>query len=216
MLPVFLLSQFLRMSLHVSQRSLSPPPLPSLSPHSWLLPASSHDDNCELSISAPDCTEIWDAMLGVLEWPDPDWDLVPATLRQLRDLVSHSINLTQKSHHLSLQIKHSTCWPPRASWAVPAPPWWALLCRTPGCSWFPQRSQRQSWIFYFPDILDQNPLPLRSLKSCLLCFHHVVALHFWKFISFVFKSHTTITQFAGETIYTKWYQLSKMWWKYLC
>ena len=53
MLPVFLLSQFLRMSLQVSQRSLSPPPLAS--PHSWLLPAQANveclaSDKCHLSL----------------------------------------------------------------------------------------------------------------------------------------------------------------------
>ena len=109
MLPVFLLSQFLRMSLHVSQRSLSPPPLAS--PHSWLLPAPALNvsllANVTGLVSLPDCTEIWEAMLGVLEWPDPDWDLVPATLRQLRDLVSHSINLTSDTRVITNHFRQT-------------------------------------------------------------------------------------------------------------
>ena len=44
-------------------------------------------------IYQPDWTDIWEARLDVLEWPEPECDFVPAPLRQLSDLVSHSINL---------------------------------------------------------------------------------------------------------------------------
>ena len=214
MLPVFLLSQFLRMSLQVSQRSLSPPPLAS--PHSWLLPAQANveclaSDKCHL---LPDWTEISEAILGVLEWPDPDWDLVAATLRQLRDLVSHSINLTShKGYHITHHFRQSpmsTCLLPRVSSAARVRPWWAPRCRAPGCSCSQSMSQRLFWIFYFPDIPDQyqDPPPLRPLKPCLLRCHYSVAAHFWKrfvlFRSKYYKFPLQVRRILLHQSFTKW------------
>ena len=59
-------------------------------------------------------------------------------------------DIRHTSYHQSFQtdnLQHTTCLLPRASWAARARPWWAPLCRTPGCSWSQPMSRRLSWIF---------------------------------------------------------------------
>ena len=125
-LAVFLLSQFFRISLHVVQRSLFSAPGHSwlLPAHRWIGQTLIHHwyteiNHCSLLLwiiaiiivddemryypcYLPDWFDICEARLGDREWPEAgavDWAAV-ATLRQLRLLVSHSINLDIKPSYV--------------------------------------------------------------------------------------------------------------------
>ena len=102
-------------------------------------------------------------------------------------------DITLGYHQLLFQTSSTTCLLPRASSAARARPWWAPLCRTPGCSWSQlMMSRRLSLIFYFSDIPDQDPPPLRPLKPCLLLCHCTNAAHFWNVCSIFRSKYITI------------------------